>query len=165
MSSFILESSRIAQLAEYIATLNNCGFDFFGYSIPDDLHQELLDCCGRHGWMEAAPVFKRLFDLNAAAVAGRYNRGQETTPDMPQNFKPLHHPRQRGKDETIDRWYDEIQPWHYELLKTLKCFLYQCAEDATINDPLYKALRQLEYALAMHIIDNSPDYIKARWGF
>ena len=167
MSAIQMESTRIAQLADYIATLNNCGFDFFGYSIPEELHRELMDCRDIYGLMAAKKVYKRLYDLNAAAVAGRYNREQEPAPDMP-TVAPLHHPRDNAPLETDDnfkRWYEKIGPEHYQLLKTLKCFTYQCNEDATANDPLYKALEKLEYILMDHIINNTPEYIKAQWIF
>lgn len=163
MSAYLLKPERIAQLADYIATLHNCGFDFFGYSMPEELHQELLDCRDIYGFMSSKKIFKKLFDLNAAAVAGRYNREQETAPEMPDVW-PLHHPRERGKDETIDRWYDLILPWHYELLKLTQCFLYQCDEDATYQTPLFKALKTLEPLQMQHITTNQPEYIKAIWG-
>ena len=170
MSSFILEEKRIAQLADYIATLHNAGFDSFGYSIPEDLHKELLDCRDRYGFMEEKKIFKKLYELNAAAVAGRYNRDQEPTPEFPKDYTALHHPRQPRKafgpeDRPTKYYYEEIQPWHYQLLKTLQCFLYQCNEDATYKDPLFLALKQLEPLMMNHIISNQPDYVSAQWAF
>jgi len=154
---------RIAQLADYIATLDLVGFDFFGYSIPEDLHNELSDCRDRYGDLNRKKVFKRLFDLNAAAFAGRYDEDQEPAPDMPE-FSRLPRCREAGSDESIRGWYEAIKPWHYELLKLTECFLYQCDEDATRENPLYKALLQLVPLQQSHIISNTPEYIKAQWG-
>lgn len=163
MSAFMLKSNRIAQLAEYIAALHNSGFDYFGYSIPETLHTALLDCRDDYGFMVSEKVYYALSDLNMRAVCGRYNEEPFIVDKMPK-VSNLYHPREKGTDDTIDGWYEEIKPWHYELLKLTKCFLYQCDEDATYKDPLFLALRELETAQERHIINNIPAYKKAAWG-
>ena len=163
MSAFMMKKEKIAQLADFISALHNSGFDYFGYSIPEDLHKELLDCRDAYGFMMDAKVYDRLSDLNMRAVCGRYDREPFIYGDIPV-YACVYHPREMAKDEEIRAWYDEIKPWHYELLKMLKCFLYQCEEDATIDDPLYKALRELEKSMMQYIIANNPAYVRAEWG-
>ena len=163
MSAFMLEGERIAQLADYISALHNMGFDYFGYSMPETLHHELLDCRDNYGFMMTAKVYDRLSDLNMRAVCGRYDREPFIIGDIP-TYEEIYHPRKRGTDDRVEGWYEEIQPWHYELLKLTQCFLYQCEEDATIKDPLYLALRELENLQMSHIISNVPEYKLAQWG-
>jgi hypothetical protein len=164
MSAFLLESKRIAQLADYLSTLYNCGFNFFGYDMPDALRSELHDCRDIYWNATTKKIFKKLYELNAAAVAGRYEKEPAPVPELPE-FKPIHHPRaSRLQDETVGRWYEEIKPWHYELIKLTQCFLYQCDEDATCNTGLFKALKELETIQLNHIVTNNPEWVKATWG-
>ena len=163
MSAFLLSENRIAQLADYLRTLNNCGFDFFGYDMPQDLKTELFDCRDIFGNTTTKKIFEKLYNLNAAAVSGRYNEEMSPAPDMPK-FAAIHKPREAAHDETIARWYDEIKPWHFELLKLFQCFLYQCDEDTTRETDLFKALKSLENTMLNHIVANNPEWIKANWG-
>lgn len=163
MSAFLLSENRIAQIADYLSTLYNCGFNFFGYSMPEELHNELSDCCDIYGNTNTKKIFEKLYNLNAAAVAGRYDEAQTPAPDLPK-FTPLHHYREAAQDETIKRWYEDIKPWHFELLKLFQCFLYQCDEDATRETDLFKALNRLEYTMLNHIVSNNPEWINSKWG-
>ena len=163
MSAFLLNENRIAQLADYLSTLHNCGFDFFGYDMPQDLKTELLDCRDIYGNTTTKKIFEKLYNLNAAAVAGRYDKETVPAPDMPK-FTPIHKPCEAAHDETIARWYEAIKPWHFELLKLFQCFLYQCDEDATRETDLFKALSRLEYTMLNHIVSNNPEWINSNWG-
>ena len=163
MSAFMLKGERIAQLADYISALHNMGYDYFGYSMPETLHHELLDCRDNYGFMITAKVYDRLSDLNMRAVCGRYDREPFIIEDIP-TYTQIYHAREKGTDDRVKGWYEEIQPWHYELLKLTQCFVYQCEEDATIDDPLYLALRELEKLQMSHIISNAPEYKLAQWG-
>lgn len=163
MSAFLLESKRIAQLADYLSTLYNCGFNFFGYDMPDALRSELHDCRDIYGNATTKKIFKKLFELNAAAVAGRYEKDPTPAPDLPK-YAPIHKSRECAKDDTTNEWYQAILPWHYELIKLTQCFLYQCDEDATCNTGLFKALKELETIQLNHIVTNNPEWVKATWG-
>lgn len=163
MSAFMLNKERIAQLADYITALHNMGYDYFGYSMPETLHHELLDCRDDYGFMITAKVYDRLSDLNMRAVCGRYDREPFIIEDIP-TYTQIYHPMEKGTDERVREWYEGIKPWHYELLKLTQCFLYQCGEDATIDDPLYLALKELIPLQMSHITTNAVDYILAAWG-
>lgn len=163
MSAFLLNENRIAQLADYLSTLHNCGLNFFGYDMPQELRTELFDCRDIYGNTSTRKIFEKLYNLNAAAVSGRYNTPSDAVPDLPA-FTHLHQFRKPAQDDNIKRWYEEIEPWHYELLKLFQCFLYQCDEDATRETDLFKALKCLEYTMLNHIVANNPEWIKANWG-
>lgn len=156
MSTFIMNSISIAQLAEYISALNYVGYDFFGYSIPESLNNAL----NLTRTADEKKIFNALYALNVKAVNGRYNDNTPDTTEMPKEYKTIFHVKAwDGKNSTY-----KIEPWHYQLLKRLQCFIYQCTEDATINDPLYKALKDLEHTIIYFIVTNSPEYSAAIWG-
>ena len=73
--------------------------------------------------------------------------------EIPKNYKTLFHPQE-----------ETPQPWEYQLLKTIACYNYQVSEDATCNTELYKALKELERAIADHIIWRMPEMEAATWG-
>ena len=155
MSAFILNPETTAALADYIDTLNYIGYDYFGYSIPRELNAA-LNLTTRAG--NEKKIFNALYSLNVKAVNGRYNDNEPETIEKPTQYPTLYHPRDYANG------HDIIKPWHYKLLKTLQCFIYQCCEDATINEPLYKALEELEKTIAFYIVQNQDDYVNAPWG-
>lgn len=156
MSCMIQKPENTAAIAEYIAHLLNMGFDFCGMSAPESLFNE-LDTCKHVGYYEESEIYKKLRDLNRAAYVGRYPQEIIDTSDV--NYK----------ENTIDRraeWTGEhwnIENWHYQMLKMIQFFNYQCEEDATINDPLHKAMEQLEKALMQFIVMNSEEYNAQPW--
>lgn len=157
MSAFILDEKKIAALADYIDCLNFVGFDYFGYSIPKELH-DALKLEKRSG--NSIQIFNALYSLNVRAVNGRY-KDTEPTPEettIPKDRPTLYHPQDWQNGHAI------IKPWHYTLLKLLQCFNYQCCEDATIKDPLYIALEKLEKTLIYYIVENQEEYNNAPWG-
>ena len=166
MSVILLSDYKIMQLAAYIADLSIRGCENYGFSIPEDLANELSDCRDYYGDLDAYKVYRKLFELNAAAYVGRYKE-EETPEPLPKapEYKPIHHMIERIHDEAARRWYDKIEPWHYELLKLTQCFNYQCDSDATYQTPLFKALKKLEAAEMTEIVTNNPDYVRAAWAF
>lgn len=55
-------------------------------------------------------------------------------------------------------------PNRYQLLKSLRCFLYQCSEGDVPNTQLFKDVEEFAGNLALAIIEDSPEYEKANWG-
>lgn len=155
MSCMIQKPENTAAIAEYISHLLNMGFDFCGMSAPESLFHE-LDECNIRGYYEESEIYEKLRDLNRAAYVGRYPDGlivesmgyKENTIDSRAEW-------------TGEHW--EIKNWHYKMLKMIQFFNYQCEEDATINDPLHKAMEQLEKALMQFIVMNSAQYNAQPW--
>ena len=52
----------------------------------------------------------------------------------------------------------------FEILKAIRCFLYQCAEGDVPETELYKAVEALSNDLAYDIINEMPEYENAVWG-
>lgn len=84
-----------------------------------------------------------LYDLNVRAVDGRY---RETNPT------PFH------RFTLLPAFEDGPAR-----AKALTCLAYQCAEDATINDPLYIALDAFNERIIAKI-GKTPEYQNAAWG-
>lgn len=162
MSAYILQPERIAQLADYLTSLYNMGYNYFGYELPEEIREEIRDCRDKYNYISVKRVFEKLYNFNAAAVAGRYKSEISEVPEMPET-KAIYHPRECLKSDEIREYCENIKPWHYELLKLIQCFIYQCSEEATINSTLYKGFRELERRLMGFIIDNTPAYKKAAW--
>lgn len=157
MSAFIMNLQSIAELADFIDCLNFVGWDYFGYSIPLELNQA-LNLITRSG--NQRKIFNALYALNVKAVNGRYNEETSTAAEMPKDHKIVYLPKKYDCKNSIDI----IEPWHYQLLKKLQCFIYQCTEDATIKDPLYKGLKDLEKEIVFYIAMNNVNYSRAMWG-
>lgn len=163
MSAFIMSIDSIASLAEYIDTLNWLGFDYFGYSIPRSLNSALALGCGSGNEKK---IFEALYALNVQAVNGRYKADNDTTVELPKRIEQIYHPKEpkHFDNEGHVFWIDDIKPWHYQLLKKLQCFIYQCEEDTTIDNPILKSLQELEQELCRYIAENNIEYEMAKWG-
>ena len=162
MSCMVLSYESTAKLAHFITSLCEHGFDYFGFSAPETLHKAFNDC-------RSNPVkaFEKLVRYNYLAYDGRYSNSERTIfPDMPTVECPYHPRNFKSVDGNADfkEYYTVIEPWHYQLYKTLQCYTYQIAEDATIDSDLYKALTELEKTIATFIVANQPDYVTAKWG-
>ena len=66
----------------------------------------------------------------------------------------------------------KLKPYHYRfqpattpirLLKSIRCFLYQCSEGDFDTCDLFKALDKYSLRLAYHIVTNSKEYDDAPW--
>lgn len=149
----MLSDERIAQLSEYISALYEAGYNYFGYDMPESLERELWDCHTKNG-LSRLKVFQKLYSFNMSAYCGRYKNEKWTpAPDEVPEIETMYHCRDGA-----------IHQWHYDLLKLLHCYLYQCCEDATYKTPLYNALEDLEHNYQSYIIASMPEYEAAVWG-
>ena len=157
MSCFVLHERATATLAETIAQILNMGIGYFAFEAPESLREGLADCIDRYDYCDGRKVYKKLYRLNFDAYNGRYRELEEVAA-IP-NFKPVE------LAERIDyNGHYIIQPWHYRFAKLLDCYIYQCLEDFTRNDPVVKGLTDLANRLRSFIVQNSEDYHKAPWG-
>ena len=101
-------------------------------------------------------IFNELYWLNVRAYCGRYEDEDIAKAVPPAKFKRTNYQQYKETPEGPVRW-------QYQLLKTLCCYLYQCSEDATVNDPIYKAVVDLKNNLAVAICESTRDYELAEW--
>lgn len=146
MSAFMMSNETLSKLANLI-TRYYVSNDSMGFYFPDELGEEL-----RGIETDGEKVFNELARLNIASLSQRYFDYM----DMVGNVKYL--PR-------CDMWrYSHgVQPWHYQFLKSLRCYLYQSCEGDCYDTGLYKALDKLSMELAYFIATNSPEYELAEW--
>ena len=138
MSSFIVENKTINRVLSYL------------HSHPDVLGSILMDIFRELGFsLDSSKGLTGLgtamMTLNALAVSQRY--------DEPINMKAINNYEFKFEE------CSEIQA-----LKSLRCWLYQCAEGNVPERPLYKLFRDVSYRLAIDIINSLDEYNKAEWG-
>ena len=162
MSCFVMTPDALRAMGEAISTIHNRGVEYCGFDCPHSLRDALAPCRGRYGEVSGKNVYESLFALNVRAVNGRYREEADVSaPDVP-IFPELMHPGQFVRIGNY--WAVSIQPWHYQLLKLLECWLYETDEDSTINHPLRKGVADLVHCIQGFIVHNAAGYIKAPWG-
>ncbi len=168
MSSMIQKTENTAAIADYIARLLNMGFDTNGMSAPETLGRELDRLgCNNRGYFEESKIFEALVNLNYTAYLGRYpEQDAEPVPEYKRNDISARAEYTHGEPDA-NGYYNEahfvISEWHYKIYKIIQFFNYQCSEDATENNALYKAMNDLETALAKFIVANTAIYAAQRW--
>jgi len=58
----------------------------------------------------------------------------------------------------------ERVPSHFQMVKTLSCYLYQCAEGHVPETDFYKAVETLRSSIALAMVYSMPEYDAAEWG-
>ena len=126
-----------------------------GFYFPESLRDALQDT--RY---DGEQVFNELAKLNIASLSQRYYDYYDMVGDV--EYIP-------GCDMWERPFWDQeqgvnmIAPWHYQFLKSLRCYLYQSCEGDCYESKLYKALDQLSLELAYFIATNQPQYELAEW--
>lgn len=149
MSAFMMSNETLSMLAEIIHRYHESGGEEFGVWFPTELFIELG---GKAYYKET--TFKALADLNVQSLKERYG---DDVDDM------------IGEVDFIsgcDIWEPDvrgIKPWHYQVLKSLDCYLYQSCEGKCYQDPLYKALEKLRDKWGCYIAEKQPGYELADW--
>ena len=95
MSCFIMSDQAHATTANTLEYILNSGFNRFGFDAPDSLYKALSDCRDRYGFYCSGLIFRRLYDLNSRAYAGRYKTDAYTTPPEMPSVPPLVQERER----------------------------------------------------------------------
>jgi hypothetical protein len=136
MSSFIVSDETINTIASYI------GFEVLKDSYIERRFKELgFDV--REGWEKT--LASELLMLNREAVFQRYGKLSDTEQQAVNDFEYISRNR-------------------FQILKSIQCFLYQCAEgDIPETSELYKMLRELEHKIMHEIIDSMKEYQDAKW--
>lgn len=105
MSCFIMSDQAHAATANTLEYILNSGFNRFGFDAPDSLYKALSDCRDRYGFYCSGLIFRRLYDLNSRAYAGRYKTVTDTTPPEMPSVPPLVQERER-EDQ-----HEKLLPW------------------------------------------------------
>ncbi len=141
MSAYLVENETIGRVMRAIEKSGRHGRE---YLLIDELKNELQK--------NPMKVFFRLFDLNIKSLQQRYEDQKDIVPtaeDYKQAKKVFNQPF-----GTSD----------YQLLKSLKCYLYQSCEGNCTKDDLYKAVDCVSENISSDIISQIPQYNEAKWG-
>lgn len=146
MSAFVVDDKTINRIVSFINTIGMAGHVHkfwapiqplikLGYVLDTDIG------CKR--------LAEEMFTLNCDSVEQRYGEGQA------EEFRPLDFQYQ----------YCGSGVGQYQVLKSLRCFLYQCCEgNIPAQNALYKALEDISLNICYQIVSRSAEYEAAVWG-
>lgn len=144
-----MSNETLSMLANLIYRYRETDGEAFGLCFP----AELLECFGKKASYSEL-IFKALAELNIRSLKERYG---DDVDDLIGDVDFIHE---------CDIWEPKvygIKPWHYQVLKSLDCYLYQSCEGKCYEEPLYKALEQLRDKWGCYIAENQPGYELAEW--
>ena len=150
----MMSNETLSMLANLIARYY-VSSDSMGFYFPEELREELKETR-----FSGEEIFNELVKLNIASLSQRYYDYSDMLGEI--KYIP-------GCDMWKRPFYDieqgvnMIAPWHYQFLKSLRCYLYQSCEGDCYETGLYKALDQLSLELAYFIATNQPEYELAKW--
>lgn len=153
MSSYMVYDKSISQIADLVASVLNNGYNSTALEAGEALYTAFKDCRVA-GFINRQKVFNSLFSLNLAAVNGRYKESDELTGEYTAESlwtKPAYY----------NHYICEAN--HYQMLKTLQCFIYQCEEDTTKDSPILQGLKGLEASIKDLLICSMDLYYTAKW--
>lgn len=140
MSAFIVEDTTINRVVSWLGSVIR---DI--YSVREELRKLGIDV-NETEWKE--DLGRKMFELNIAAVNTRYGEGEA------EHFRALNY--QYRYEKPCSR---------FQVLKSLRCWLYQCTEGDVPNEPLYTFFDSTVCRyLMMDIIDRMSEYDRAEWG-
>ena len=155
MSAFMMSNKTLSMLADFIARYYKTGGRVFDFSFPDELTKEL-----GHFAFDQEMVFHRLAHLNVESLRRRYSDYEDLLGDI--EYESGHDIWANGVHD-IEHGVTYMQLWHFQILKSLDCYLYQSCEGGCDELPLYKALVLLRDKWGAYIAENHPLYNEADW--
>ena len=159
MSCFIVNPRTVARIANYIAAQINMGFNYTGLYL--DLPENYVAHVTKAGRADEVEIYKRLYGINYMGYEARYgDRGKEELDDclaLMEKFDEY--------DNRIDQPRNgKAEPWQYQMLKSMQCFLYQCDESDEVRDTeSFKVVKMMIAALKDYIVSHLPEYQAAEW--
>lgn len=167
MSCFIVDPKTIGYISNYIADNMNGGFNRTNlfFNIPNEHLEEVqkfIDDVTKNGIARENLIYKKLYLLNWQAFNTRYEYRHpeelDKCSELMQEFKKydtILHTAPTGK----------VENWHYQMLKSIECYLYQCSEGAELEKSgIYQYVLAMKRALTEYIVSHSPEYKAAKWG-
>lgn len=160
MSCFIVDPKTVAAIANYIAAQINGGFNctHLAVDIPHEFIESVSD---KYNFAKPEFIFKKLYRLNWEAFNTRYEgRYPENLDQCSADMRKF-----AEYDAPLTGMFEhKIEAQHWQMLKSMECFLYQCAESAEIENSVeYKTVRNMKNALKDRIVHNMAEYEAAEW--
>lgn len=156
MSAFMMSNETLSILANFIARYYRTNGDAFNFYFPEELKKELGPLA-----FDGEMVFHKLAHLNVESLTRRY---PDYYKEMIEDIEYI---------PGADIWQHEVNDiengvrfmmgWHYQILKSFDCYLYQSCEGNCYKLPLYKAIEALRDKWGAYIAQNQPQYEEAKW--
>lgn len=147
MSAFMVSNQTLSELANTISAYCIAGYNGFGFDFSGWIRSHFA-------MKSAKEIFDELTQMNIDSLSQRY----------PKDYKEM-----VGELEyipTADLWSPRhlgVQQWHYQLLMSLQCYLYQCCEGDVPERELFKELSKSKNGIMEFIVCHQPEYQKAEW--
>lgn len=145
MSAFVVDDKTINRVVTYLRDDRDLK-DWFGHQVSKRLDISILSQDG------LAQLARLMHVTNVQAVQQRY-------PDEPAETLP-------GPIREAGEHFH----FRYELtgrmqaLKSLQCWLYQCAEGNVPESAVYRLMERVKAEMALAIVSDLPEYERAEWG-
>ena len=159
MSSFIMQPESIRDLACFINSVVRSGYNMHGFEAPPLLKKEFPATSSR----SVQNTYEKLYELNAEAAHFRYpkEKKNKVIPPMPSGDFYV---RPEIGASLYGGVFRKPTDKHYQILKRLNCFIYQCNEGKVPESDTFKALKGLERQLMVMIVSSNEAYQRAEWG-
>lgn len=159
MSAFMMSDETLSKLTNLFLRYHLTGGDAFGFYFPRELFEEFKkDNGGR--MLTGESIFNSLAELNAESLRQRYTDCDDMI------GSPKYRPEcdiWRHEVYDLHNGVHRIEQWHYQVLKSLDCYLYQSCEGDCYKHPLYKALERFRDKWGAYIASNQVEYELADW--
>jgi hypothetical protein len=141
MSSFLVEDRTINIVVEYLASGGEMGY------LRNKIKRDL--CIDLETYEGKKKLGEYMFKMNCKATGQRYSESEGIGLE---DFRPLNYK------------YELVVPNQYQALKSLSCWLYQCAEGEVYGSDEYEVFEEIRGDIAYHIVSNMKEYEDAKWG-
>lgn len=158
MSCYILSKDDLAKISEIICTaIKGQNRAFPPNDMLPEALREYIDFAYER--IDVQKVYERIFKMNTSAFQLRY---PDKKIPVPGEYNCLNFVKPLNKNPAIQTQYaDIIEPWHYESVRLLNCYLYQCCEGNIPTWPLYRGIQELSNCFLRYMITQLPQYIEA----
>ena len=152
----MMSNETLSMMADFIARYYRNNGDDFGFYFPEELGKEL-----GYSVYSREDIFKALAELNVESLKRRYPNGYEEMLGDIEYIPGCNVWEHEVYD--IENGVKFMKMWHYQILKSFDCYLYQSCEGNCYKLPLYKAIQSLRDKWGGYIAQNQPEYELAKW--
>lgn len=156
MSCFIVNPRTLARIANYICAHINNGYNctHLALDVSDEFKQLV---CNSSGEASEEKIYQELYNLNYKAYNTRYEGRHEPEDNDLDKFAEYDNP-------PVGMYSGKINANHYQMLKSMECYLYQCAESEELEKSIvYKEIQRFKNAIMCKIVHSLPEYDAADW--
>lgn len=171
MSAFMMSNETLSMIANIIDRHYVAGFNSFGFSLSGEMQEFIFNHSEKPIGLD---LFKKLAELNEYALHHLYHFEHDIDVDE-MIGKVMYIP----SSDIWQNYNGKIDIWHYQLLKSLDCYLYQTGdinnyyygfENTALDDEtkpmmeLFGAIMAYRNDVANYIVSKSSEYEQAKWG-